>query len=76
MQQPVRHLLMPASLLKQIQKELTAINMAFIPLRLTEGNYVLVASYVGYVSKAYEISLQADTLLNIDLKTGITFHRK
>lgn len=44
----------------------------FYSLTLLEGSYTLVASYVGYTSQAIELNTSRDSILNIDLVSGVT----
>ena len=43
----------------------------FYSITLNEGKYSLVYSYVGYKSVQVNIDLRSDTLLNIDLASGV-----
>jgi hypothetical protein len=42
----------------------------FYSITLTEGNYTLIGSFVGYQSRVFNITLFADSLLNISLVSG------
>jgi hypothetical protein len=42
----------------------------FYSITLTEGNYTLITSFVGYQSQVFNISLTKDSLLNISLVSG------
>ena len=43
----------------------------FYSITLNEGKYSIVYSYVGYKSVMINLDLKADTVLNIDLPTGV-----
>ncbi|HPH86666.1 MAG TPA: TonB-dependent receptor [Ferruginibacter sp.] len=56
--------------LKVNSKGITSNQYGFYSITLNEGTYTFVTSYIGYQSQLINLSLRADTLLNIDLQTG------
>ncbi|MBS1741615.1 MAG: TonB-dependent receptor [Bacteroidetes bacterium] len=58
--------------LEKNAKGITSNQYGFYSITLSQGSYTLVASYIGYVSQLFTINLVADTLLNIELKSGVT----
>ena len=56
--------------LKGNSKGITSNQYGFYSITLNEGTYTFVTSYIGYQSQLINLSLRADTLLNIDLQTG------
>ncbi|MEO8771647.1 MAG: TonB-dependent receptor [Ferruginibacter sp.] len=48
----------------------------FYSITLNAGTYTLITSYIGYAAQAITIKLSADTLLNIDLKSGVTLSQE
>ncbi len=62
--------------LKGNTKGISSNQYGFYSITLNEGKYSLIASYVGYVSSVIELNLVADTLLNIDLKSGVTLSQE
>src|SRR6187549_151005 len=55
---------------KGISRGISSNHYGFYSITLTEGNYTLIASFVGYQSQVFNISLVADSLLNISLVSG------
>lgn len=45
-------------------------NYGFYSLTLPEGNHLLVISHVGYTAQEMDVSLMADTIVDIDLRSG------
>lgn len=58
--------------LEKNAKGITSNQYGFYSITLSQGSYTMVASYIGYVSQLFTINLVADTLLNIELKSGVT----
>ena len=48
----------------------------FYSITLTEGNYNLLISFIGYKSTTINLQLQKDTFLNIVLQTGINLSQE
>ena len=58
--------------LKGNSKGISSNQYGFYSITLTEGNYSLIASYIGYQAKVFGLQLFSDTLLNIDLNLRST----
>lgn len=57
---------------KGIAKGITSNQYGFYSITLAEGKYTLIVSYVGYQSKGIQLSLHADTSLNLAIAPGVT----
>ncbi|MFT3912025.1 MAG: TonB-dependent receptor [Ferruginibacter sp.] len=57
-------------------KGISSNQYGFYSITLNKGDYTLIASHIGYVSGVIKISLLSDTLLNIDLKSGVTLSQE
>ena len=57
-------------------KGITTNAYGFYSITLTEGNYDLLISFIGYKSTAINLELQKDTFLNIALQTGINLSQE
>ncbi|MEO6490869.1 MAG: TonB-dependent receptor, partial [Ferruginibacter sp.] len=57
--------------IKGNSKGINSNQYGFYSLTLNEGNYSFVYSYVGYRSVEVTVNLASDTLLNINLRSGI-----
>ncbi len=62
--------------LKGNSKGISSNQYGFYSITLNEGKYSLIASYVGYISSVIEVNLVSDTLLNIDLTSGVTLSQE
>jgi len=45
----------------------------FYSLTITEGNYTVVVSYLGYGNKELETAVTEDKRINVELSQGVTF---
>lgn len=57
-------------------KGITSNQYGFYSITLNEGEYTLVTSFVGYQTSGIKISLNKDTLLNIDLLSGAALSKE
>ncbi|MEO6670410.1 MAG: TonB-dependent receptor [Ferruginibacter sp.] len=48
----------------------------FYSITLNEGTYTLVTTYIGYASQSIIVKLSADTLMNIDLRPGVSLSQE
>lgn len=57
-------------------KGISSNQYGFYSITLNEGSYNLIASYIGYASQVIKIDLSSDTLLNIEMRPGITLSQE
>lgn len=62
--------------IKGITKGISSNQYGFYSITLDEGTYSLAVSFIGYRPQVININLFADTVMNIDLQTGVALSQE